>query len=205
MRNRSIVYGIAASVTVPALYLLYRMRISGKENLPDGGFVLAASHLSRFDAWPLAVPLWPRREVRFMAKTELYNPVVGPILTAAGAFPVRREEADRDAFRCAVAYAREGEIVGMFPEGTRRAKGSRRRFDARPHGGAVRIALRAGVPLVPVAISGTDRLLRLGKIKVAYGKPLQLDDLKGADRRTIANVATDRLMTMIAELEESLR
>ena len=205
MPSRSIVYGIVSGAAVPALYLLYRIRTSGKENLPEGGFVLAASHLSRFDPWPLAVPLWPRREVRFMAKTELYNPIVGPILNRARAFPVRREEADRDAFRQAVEYARAGEIVGMFPEGTRREKGTRRRFDARPHGGAVRIALRAGVPLVPAAIEGTDRLLRLGQISVAYGSPVPLDDLVGADHRTIANVATDRLMSMIDELEQTLR
>ena len=121
------------------------------------------------------------------------------------AFPVQREEADRNAFRRAVEYARAGEIVGMFPEGTRRAKGSRRHFDAQPHDGAVRIALRAGVPLVPAAISGTDRLLRFGAIRVVYGKPVPLDDLQGLDRRTLARAATDRLMATIAELEESLR
>lgn len=205
MPKRSITYGVAAGSTVPALYLLYRMRVSGKENLPEDGFVLAAGHVSRFDPWPLAVPLWPRREIRFMAKAELYNPVLAPIFTRMRAFPVQREEADRNAFRRAVEYARAGEIVGMFPEGTRRAKGSRRQFDAQPHDGAVRIALRAGVPLVPAAISGTDRLLRFGTIRVVYGEPVPLDDLQGLDRRTLARAATDRLMATIAELEESLR
>ena len=137
-----------------------------------GGLVLAANHTSNFDPWPLGIPLFPRRTLRFMAKIELFNPVLKPLLNAGGAFPVRRGEADHDAIETAVRLAREGDIVVMFPEGTRRQKGLRKKFEARPHTGAARIALAANVPLVPAAIKGTDRLARLGPLRVVYGKPI---------------------------------
>ncbi len=93
----------------------------------------------------------------------------------------------------------------MFPEGTRRRKGLVKRHEARPRSGAARIALEAGVPLVPAAVAGTDRLLRLGPLRVAYGAPVEIDDLRGReDVREASQEATDRLMERIAELEASL-
>jgi 1-acyl-sn-glycerol-3-phosphate acyltransferase len=92
----------------------------------------------------------------------------------------------------------------MFPEGTRRAKGLRKKHEARPRSGAARIALEAGVPLVPAGISGTDRLARLAPLRVAYGPAIPLDDLQGHERREAAQQATERLMTAIAELEASV-
>jgi 1-acyl-sn-glycerol-3-phosphate acyltransferase len=92
----------------------------------------------------------------------------------------------------------------MFPEGTRRTKGLVKRFEARPRSGAARIALEAGVPLVPAAVHGTDKLTRFGRLSVAYGAPVDLDDLRGLDVAEAAQVATERLMARIAELEASL-
>jgi 1-acyl-sn-glycerol-3-phosphate acyltransferase len=89
----------------------------------------------------------------------------------------------------------------MFPEGTRRKKGMRKKYEARAHTGAARIALDAGVPLVPAGIVGTDRLGRLARLRVAYGRPIQLDDLAG--REDAPQVATERLMTAIGELERT--
>jgi len=166
--------------------------------------VLACNHVSSFDPWPLGMPLWPRRFLRFMAKSELYWFPLTLILNGAGAFPVRRGQADAEAIETAVRLAREGNIVVMFPEGTRRRKGLVKRFEARPRSGAARIALEAGVPLVPAAVSGTDRLLRLGPLRVAYGAPVDIDDLRGRDVREAAQEATDRLMARILELEASL-
>jgi 1-acyl-sn-glycerol-3-phosphate acyltransferase len=196
---------VVALLTWPLVRLVLRLRETGTENIPAaGGFVLAANHNSNFDPWPLGIPLWPRRTLRFMAKSELYNPVLRPLLNAAGAFPVRRGQGDLQAIARAVDLARSGEVVVMFPEGTRRKKGLRKRFEARPHTGAARIALEARVPLVPAAISGTDRLARLGPLRVAYGPPIQLDDLAGVDLRQAAQTATERLMETIHQLEEGL-
>jgi 1-acyl-sn-glycerol-3-phosphate acyltransferase len=92
----------------------------------------------------------------------------------------------------------------MFPEGTRRVKGLMKTRVARPRTGAARIALEAGVPLVPAAVSGTDRLLRLAKLRVAYGPPVDIDDLRGKEIAEAAQEATTRLMARIEELEATL-
>ena len=198
-------YSAAAVLSWPLLYGLFRLRARGRENLPrEGGYVLACNHVSSFDPWPLAMPLWPRRYLRFMAKSELYWFPLTLILNNAGAFPVRRGQADVEAIETAVQLAREGNIVAMFPEGTRRTKGLVKRFEARPRSGAARIALEAGVPLVPAAVAGTDRLLRLGPLRVVYGEPVELGDLRGVELREASQQATDRLMARIAELEASL-
>jgi 1-acyl-sn-glycerol-3-phosphate acyltransferase len=201
----SLLYNVVGVLSWPLLHGLYRLEARGTENLPDdGGYVLACNHVSNFDPWPLGMPLWPRRFLRFMAKSELYWWPLRLVLDNAGAFPVRRGQRDVQAIETAVSLAREGHVVVMFPEGTRRRKGLVKRFEARPRSGAARIALEADVPLVPAAVKGTDRLLRLGKLSVAYGRPVELDDLRGDDTGEAARVATQRLMTRIYELEARL-
>ena len=199
-------YSAVAALSWPILVVVYRLRARGRENIPsEGGFVLACNHMSSFDPWPLGLPLWPRRFLRFMAKSELYWFPLTLILNGAGAFPVRRGQADAEAIETAVQLARAGNVVAMFPEGTRRRKGLVKRFEARPRSGAARIALEAGVPLVPAAVRGTDHLRRFAAIRVAYGPPVEIDDLRGAaDVREAALEATDRLMARIDELEASL-
>ena len=123
------VYTVAGALSWPVMRGLFRLRTAGVENVPEGGVVLAANHTSNFDPWPLGFPLWPRRQLYFMAKVELFNPVLKPILVGGGAFPVRRGESDVQAVETAVRLCREGKIVAMFPEGTRQQKGLRKRFD----------------------------------------------------------------------------
>jgi 1-acyl-sn-glycerol-3-phosphate acyltransferase len=194
-------YLAVAGLSWPLLYGLFRLRARGREHLPEGGFVLAANHNSNFDPWPLGVTLFPKRYLRFMGKSELFWTPFKQFATAAGAFPVRRGEADLEAIEIATQLCREGHIVVMFPEGTRRKKGLRKKYEARAHTGAARIALEAGVPLVPAGIAGTDKLGRLARLRVAYGPPIQLDDLAG--REDAPQVATERLMAAIDELERS--
>ena len=198
------VYLLAATISWPVVKVGFRLRATGTEHLPEGGFVLAANHTSNFDPWPLAMPLYPHRQLRFMAKSELFNPILKPILVGGGAFPVRRGQADLEAVSRAVELVRDGEIVVMFPEGTRRKKGLRKKHEARAHTGAARIALAAGGPLVPAAIKGTDRLSRLGPLRVAYGPPIPLDDLRGGELAPASREATERLMAEIHRLEATL-
>ena len=200
------IYSFVAIVSWPLLRWVYRLRSSGVENLPaNGGFVLACNHVSSFDPWPLGMPLWPKRWLRFMAKSELFWWPLKLLVSGAGAFPVRRGQRDTQAIETAVELARQGYPVAMFPEGTRRRKGLVKKHEARPRSGAARIALEAGVPLVPAAVAGTDRLLRLGPLRVAFGVPVELNDLrKGGELRHSSQEATDRLMSRIAELEASL-
>jgi 1-acyl-sn-glycerol-3-phosphate acyltransferase len=196
MSRPSRLYGLIARLTRPLFYGLFRLEARGLERLPRDGFVLAANHISNVDPWPLALPLFPKRWLRFMAKSELYWRPLSLILDGGGAFKVRRGEGDAEAIATAVELVRAGEIVVMFPEGTRQRKGLRKKWAARPRSGAARIAHLADAPLVPAAIKGTDRLSRLAKLKVAYGEPFQ----PGAD----AQAATDRLMREIQELYETL-
>ena len=177
---------------------LFRLRAEGVENVPqNGGFVLAANHLSNFDPWPLGLPLFPKRYLRFMAKSELFWWPLGPIISAGGAFKVRRGEGDIEAIKRAIELVRDGHVVVMFPHGTRQRKGLVKKYQPRSHTGAARIALEAGAPLVPAAIAGTDRLSRLGPLHVRYGKPIDLD---GLDPRG----ATEKLMTEIGRLGDDL-
>jgi 1-acyl-sn-glycerol-3-phosphate acyltransferase len=193
-----LLYWLIGAFSWPLLRLLFRYRASGTEHLPrEGGYVLAAGHRSNFDPWPLGMALWPRRFLRFMAKSELFWFPLSAALDGVGAFEVHRGVADRRALETAVGLARGGHVVAMFPEGTRRAKGLRKKFEANAHTGAARIARRADVPLVPAGIVGTDRLARFGPLRVAYGPPVEV----GA---SLAET-TERLMAAIRELEESLQ
>jgi 1-acyl-sn-glycerol-3-phosphate acyltransferase len=198
-------YDVIGALSTPVLYGIFRLRVDGLENVPaSGGCVLACNHLSSFDPWPLGVPLWPRRQLRVMAKSELYWFPLSLVIRGAGAFPVRRGQRDTVAIETGVRLARAGNVIAMFPEGTRRHKGLVKRYEARPHSGAARIALEADVPLIPAAVKGTDRLLRLARLRVAYGPPVALDDLRGREVGTVAAEATARLMARIGELEASL-
>jgi 1-acyl-sn-glycerol-3-phosphate acyltransferase len=187
----------------PVIRGLFRERVHGLENLPEGGFVLAPNHVSNLDPWPLGMPLWPERQLNWMAKSELYKPVIGTLISWGGAFPVRRGTGDEGAIETAVERVKYGEVVVIFPEGTRQRKGLVKRRQARPRTGAARVALRAGAPLVPAAIGGTDRLLRLGPLSVAYGHPVDLAGLEGDDREA-AREATTRLMADIEKLKATM-
>jgi 1-acyl-sn-glycerol-3-phosphate acyltransferase len=131
-----------------------------------------------------------------MGKAELFWWPLSTFIEAAGAFKVRRGQGDAEAMATAVDLVRNGEVVVMFPEGTRQKKGLVKKHQPRAHTGAARIARDADAPLVPAAIRGTDRLLRLGKLKVAYGEPIApSDDLQAT---------TDRLMAEIRRLHDTL-
>jgi 1-acyl-sn-glycerol-3-phosphate acyltransferase len=201
----TLVYNLVGLLSWPIVHVVFRYRQVGTEHLPPtGGYVLAAGHVSNFDPWPLAMGLWPRRFLRFMAKSELFWPPLGWLLSSAGAFKVHRGRSDREAIETAVSLAREGNVIAMFPEGTRRRKGLRKKWQAQAKSGAARIALEAGVPLVPAGIKGTDRLARLARLSIAYGPPVPVDDLAHLDRAEAARTATERLMAAITKLEASL-
>jgi 1-acyl-sn-glycerol-3-phosphate acyltransferase len=201
----SLLYHVVGGLSWPVIKGVFRLRAVGVENVPrEGGAVLAASHLSNLDPWPLGIPLYPRRFLRFMAKSELFWPPLSWVIHAGGGFKVRRGQHDEEAIATAVRLCREGHIVVMFPEGTRRKKGLRKKHEARFRSGAARIALEAGVPLVPAGVVGTDELSRLAQFRVAYGAPIEVGDLAGKEPGAAAALATQRLREAIAQLERSL-
>jgi 1-acyl-sn-glycerol-3-phosphate acyltransferase len=190
-------YSLIALVSWPFLRFAFRYTAAGTEHLPaSGGYVLAAGHVSNLDPWPLGLALWPRRFLRFMAKSELFWFPLGQLAAAAGAFKVHRGRADREAIETAVRLAQDGHVIAMFPEGTRRKKGLRKKYAAHAHTGAARIAIEAGVPLVPAGIKGTNGLRRLERWRVRYGAPVEVSD--DPEETTV------RLMAAIRALEESL-
>lgn len=193
----SLPYFLVGLVSWPFLRIVFRFRARGTEHLPaSGGYVLAAGHLSNLDPWAIGLPLWPHRFLRFMAKSELFWFPLGPFIKACGAFKVRRGQADLEAIQTAVDLARAGHVIAMFPEGTRRKKGLLKTRKPQSHTGAARIAIEAGVPLIPAGIRGTDELSRLGSWRVRYGPPVETSDDPVE--------TTERLMTAIRELEASL-
>jgi 1-acyl-sn-glycerol-3-phosphate acyltransferase len=193
----TLTYSLIAGLSWPVARLVFRFRALGKEHLPvSGGYVLAAGHVSNLDPWTLGLPLWPRRFLRFMAKSELFWFPLSAFISGAGAFKVNRGRADRAAIETAVQLARDGHVIAMFPEGTRRRKGLRKKYEASAHSGAARIALEAGVPLVPAGIKGTNGLRKLERWRVRYGPPVPVSDDPGE--------TTERLMVAIHSLEEEL-
>lgn len=194
-------YRLIAGISLPVVRHLFRLRVEGLEHVPlQGGFVVAANHVSNVDPWPVGVALWPR-SVHFMAKSELWKPPLSWIIAGVGSFPVRRGAGDVDALANAVRVCREGKVMSMFPEGTRRTKGLRKKHVPRPHTGAARIALAADVPLVPAALRGLDQLSRLGPMRVRFGPPIPLEDLRAQSSHVAAAEATERLWAEIQRLE----
>jgi 1-acyl-sn-glycerol-3-phosphate acyltransferase len=197
-------YRLLAIASRPIVEKVYRLRIRGLEHIPaHGGFVVAANHTSNLDPWPLAIALWPR-SLHFMAKHEAWKPPLKWLIALAGSFSVRRGEGDVQAIDTAVRLCREGRVMAMFPEGTRRSKGLRKKYEPRPHSGAARIALEAEVPLIPAAMRGLERLTRLGPLRLRFGAAIPLDDLKHLESHAASDEATRRLWAEITRLEAEL-
>lgn len=133
--------------------IFYRLEVQGASNVPDrGGAIVISNHTSWLD--PVVMGVGLRRQVFFMAKEELFSyPVFGSVLHGVGAFPVRRGRPDRKALRRALEVLKEGHLLGMFPEGTRSRDGTLRPFEP----GVALLAIKAGVPVVPVAIEGYQK------------------------------------------------
>ncbi len=156
--------------------LLFRLEVSGREYLPPGPVVLAANHLSHVD--PPFVGAAARRPIKFMAAADLLglNAGLDAIIPFYGAIPLPRVGVPLTAMKSALAHLAGGGTVGVFPEGRRTAHWG----ETRPREGGAWLALRAGVPLVPVAVMGTSEVMSLdanfprpGKVRVAIGQPLE--------------------------------
>jgi len=148
------------------LHTFADVHVEGIENIPQGPLILASNHIAMADILVLGLEL-PRHPY-FMGKAELFTrPVLGWAYRMLGSFPVRRGEADVWAFEQAGKVLKAGEMLGMFPEGTR----SRRTAALRPaKTGAARLALRYRVPIVPAAISGTETLFAEGQFAPRHAR-----------------------------------
>jgi 1-acyl-sn-glycerol-3-phosphate acyltransferase len=167
-----LVYWVARALLQPSLHLLFRLRRTGHRHIPAGGVILAANHRSFLD--PFVVGCCLRRPIYFVAKQELFrNPLRGWLLNCLGAFPVRRGESDEASVATALGLLARGQAVVIFPEGTRVRSGSL----GEPRRGVGRLALASGAPVVPIALTGTDRarrgwLIRPVRVQVRCGPAL---------------------------------
>ena len=195
----------------PALRALYRPWVTGLENVPpDGGFIFASNHLSFSDHFFL--PLVVSRRITFLAKADYFNGrgvkgrLTASFFRGAGQIPIERSggRASEAALRTGLKVLGRGEVLGIYPEGTRSPDGRLYRGKT----GVARMALEAGVPVIPVAMVGTYEVQppgqlvpRLAKVGVAIGKPLDFSRYEGmsTDRFVLRSV-TDEIMYELLKL-----
>ncbi len=173
------------------------VRLLGRHNIPaEGPFIIASNHLSWTDI-PL-IPAYLKRKVVYMAKEETFLGKGGWLIRFMGAFPVKRGEADRQSIRAAGEQLKAGRILGIFPEGTR----SRIRQLGKAHAGLGMIALRSGVPVVPVAIWGSEKALKKfrPRVIICYGEPMILTPKGKKITREDIDEATEQVMLRIASM-----
>ncbi len=201
-RYRRWIWWVCWALVTLARPLFCRFRIVGQENLPyQSGAVIASNHNYGPDYIFLSIA--SPRELRFMAKAEAFawHPLLRAVLLAGGVFPVKRGKGDTAAIETAVELARAGDLIAMFPEGTRSKNGALLRGKT----GAARIALAANVPIIPVAITNTAQVFRRKSwrrplVTVQFGKPLLWDARRHgeADDAEVARAYTDLIMREIA-------
>jgi len=195
-RGKRAFYQVVRAILLAVCKVAFRVRVHGRDKVPrSGAYVVAPSHRSIVDIF-LTGFVTPRR-IRFMAKQELFgNRVLAWLIDAGGGFAVDRDTADRAALRAAQAALEGGEPVAVFPEGTRNtgpAIGDL--FD-----GAAYLATRLGVPVVPVAIGGSEEILpsgkslpRLHRVAVVVGDPILPPRREGRARREEVKQMTGQL------------
>ena len=195
-------YSIVRVLLISFFRVMTRSRVRGLENVPqEGPLLVIANHLGLADPPLLGASL--SRQVAFMAKQELFRwPVIGPFLKRLGAFPVHRGRLDLPAMRRAYRLLEKGAALAIFPEGMRSRNGKL----SYAFRGAAQIAVRANVPILPVAISGTEALeqplglLSRPVITVNIGHPFYLPRVNGRVSRQELNELTGLIMNSVAEL-----
>jgi 1-acyl-sn-glycerol-3-phosphate acyltransferase len=201
-------YGPGSRITRLAMWFLGPLRVHGVEHVPrEGPFILVSNHISLLDPMIIGSTAGhlTGRLLHFMAKEEVRRwPVIGWLATQGGVYFVRRGQGDRAAQRLSLDLLARGEPLAVFPEGTR----SRDGVLSEPRDGAALLAIRSGAPLLPVAITGTERLFprgarlpRRSKVTVRVGKPFELSRQSAGriDRQELAS-GTERIMREIAAL-----
>jgi 1-acyl-sn-glycerol-3-phosphate acyltransferase len=202
-------YGVVRMLLTPYLLILHRARCIGSDQVPAAGPVIVApNHFSFLDHFFVAVFL--RRQVRFMAKSQLFKPPMQFIYRHGGVFPVRRGHRDEEAFLTAEHILRHGGLVTLYPEAGRSRTGKLAKH-AKP--GVGRLALDSGAPVVPVAIHGTLKArnwkrLQFPKVTILFGEPVAFPAEAGAPRERHQEVADEifaRVKDLYAQLDRDGR
>lgn len=200
--NRERLYSFLLRLLTPLGKALFRVSYSGAENIPgSGGFIVCSNHRSVFDPFLLAIPF--RRQIRYMAKSELFSDhgrAARAFLYAMGAFPVRRNTADRRSVRTAEQILKSGGIVGIFPQGGCVFDNS----PFRPKPGVALLAARTGAPVLPAAICCSGRVrpfrpvaIRLGSVIAGSRLPFRGTSVSGM--REASERIAERINAMLEE------
>ena len=157
---------------------LYRIKVYGRENLPDtGGMLVCANHTCLKDPIFVAFALGHKHAYAFMARSELFKiPVLGFIIKNLGAFPVKRGSADVTSIKTALRSLRNGKTLIVFPEGSRWSE------DAKA--GAGMLAVKGGAPVVPICLEGSKHLF--STVSIYVGEPFRVDSPENKDYKAIA-------------------
>jgi 1-acyl-sn-glycerol-3-phosphate acyltransferase len=205
-RAKHAAFFTARLFVLPALRVGIRMKVFGLESVPKrGGALIVCNHLGWFD--PVILEVAAPRPILWMAKAEFVKyPILRWFAMQAGAFPVRRGQADRQALRHAESLLNDGMLVGMFPEGTRSKTGGL----MEPFGGASLVALRSKAPIIPCALVGTEGLplsgskpfvrRRYPKVAAIFGEPFTLEQIAADGTKRSKEDLTDAMMVEIARL-----
>jgi len=193
-------YDVTTGAMALALRLLSTWQVEGRERVPSGPLIVVANHLSFIDP-PLLGASLPRRLV-FLAKRELFHGLGGWFVRAYGAIEVHRGEFARQGLVRAEAALHRGLALGVFPEGKRHPRGGM----GPAHAGAVLLACRTGAPLLPVGITGSERVQRLRDIwcrptiRVIVGRPITLPSLNGTVSKRELVAWNRQVMVSLARL-----
>src|SRR3954452_4153373 len=188
-----LVYVIARAILQPFFLVYFRMERIGREHVPSSGpVIIASNHRSFMD--PFVIGMMLRRPTYFVAKTELFhNRFVAWFLSSLGAFPVDRGRGDNDAMVTARQILERGDVVVIFPEGTRTRPGAL----GAPKRGVGRLALESGAPVVPIALIGTEAIrrgwrIRPHKVRIRAGRPLRFPQVDEPSPQ-LARAVTERI------------
>ena len=184
-----------------------RLEAEGVEHIPrEGGVLLVSNHVSFLD--PVIVGSAASREIHYMARSNAFDiPGLGKLIAAYNAYPVNRGAPDLGALRKTISLLQAGNVVLMFPEGTRSVDGTL----GKARDGACFIAHRAGVPTLPVFHRGAERVLprnskrlRRSKLRVIFGEPLELTTEEFETRREMYQHMGNQMMEAIADLRDQM-
>lgn len=180
MKAADAVWRVGRMTIQPVVQVFTRLKVYGRERVPrEGGLVIACNHFSWID--PPALGAACPRTIYYMAKVEAHRvPGLGELIRAFGTFPVRRGESDREAVRTMRQVVRDGLALGLFVEGTRQRSG----VPGAVQPGAAMVALQEGVPVIPVAVHGSQTWKpgNFHPVSIAWGEPIAFDGLPRGGR-----------------------
>ncbi len=199
-------YRFSYNLVTLLMKIFFRLHVEGRENFPEGPFMIVANHVSYLD--PPLVGILPDRQVFFMAKSELFHtPIVAPIIKGLGAFPVVRESADMKAIRYSISLLKEGKIVGIFPEGSRSETGDIKEGEL----GMALLVKQAKVPIVPCHLRGTHHPVHFkgiipvfNRVSVTIGEPITFEAHSvGSTSKEKMKYFTEKVMEELKRLGEN--